>query len=771
MERIYADTSGGTIKLGRQGENEAREIIFDISRWTSLYGVGVASLVHKRHGDEYPYPCDIERNGDELVWAVKFADVANDGVGECELIYTVDNVVVKSIIWSTFVAKSLTDELEDAPKPEQSWVDRVIAAASNMKDGEDGFSPKVNITPIEEGYRITITDVDNSETFDITNGVNGADGADGADGVSPQCNLTQIDGGYRLSIIDASGVVQSIDIMNGRTGDTGNSGVYLGSGDMPADCNVQIDPDGDVFTLVQETGDSETAVMSQKAVTDFVGEIYGVDKNNLFNSAKFTPDAYYRYGKFLYDSTQYSAFEVEVEKGVTYHFAHQVRFIVVKDGDTVVEELQNARTFTANGTKAFVSVFNAHKTDRWKMCKESLSFSEVSNYGQQGVRGELKDCATSVEHLDNYIIPSFVENENLLFGATYKEGYFNNGAEAVNSYYNLFANIPVKAGVNYIIEPKARFVLNVPSNGASNETLSSGNHTSITPTHDGLLQLSMYASDDIETYAFYAEGAENVFPVTKTKLSDNVLLSNNDLLSGKKWAVFGDSFTHGATSGKIADGKYAGKQKTYPYFIGNRTGMEILNFFAGGRTLACPSDGSFTNSITCPSASCYYQNVPADVDYITFYLGINDSHHENGSSGTDGEDVTGVIPLGSIDDTNTSTYYGAWNVVLPWLMENRPYAHIGIIVSNGCDRAEYRTAQIEIAKKYGIPYIDLNGDERTPVMIRSQNPDIASSVKTIVNKKQAVDYDGTTTGSVNWHPNDETHEYESTFIENFLRSL
>lgn len=182
MERIYADTSGGTIKLGRQGENEAREIIFDISSWTSSYGVGVASLVHKRHGDEFPYPCDIERNGDELVWTVKLADVANNGVGECELIYTVDNIVVKSIIWSTFVAKSLTDELEDAPKPEQSWVDRVIAAAGNMKDG---FSPKVNVTPIEEGYRITIIDADHSETFDITNGDKGDKGDPGnVDGIT-----------------------------------------------------------------------------------------------------------------------------------------------------------------------------------------------------------------------------------------------------------------------------------------------------------------------------------------------------------------------------------------------------------------------------------------------------------------------------------------------------------------------------------------------------------------------------------------------------------
>lgn len=245
-------------------------------------------------------------------------------------------------------------------------------------------------------------------------------------------------------------------------------------------------------------------------------------------------------------------------------------------------------------------------------------------------------------------------------------------------------------------------------------------------------------------------------------------VSEGNVLYGKKWAPFGDSFT-AYTNKTTSDGRYA----TYPHLIGDRNNMMILsNFFASGRTLAYPANpGNFINSITCPTATWYYQNVPEDVDYITIYLGINDGHHASGNSGTDGEDVTGVIPLGTISDNDTSTYYGAWNVVLSWLIENRPFAHIGIIVSNGCDRIEYRTAQLEIAKKYGIPYIDMNGDERTPVMIRSLNPDIASTVKNKVNKKQAVDYDGTTTGSVNLHPNDEAHEYESYFIENFLRSI
>ena len=254
-------------------------------------------------------------------------------------------------------------------------------------------------------------------------------------------------------------------------------------------------------------------------------------------------------------------------------------------------------------------------------------------------------------------------------------------------------------------------------------------------------------------------------PYEQTK-KDNVLYK-------KKWAVFGDSFTNGSQSGSLTEGKYKGYRKTYPYFIGNRNEMEIIRFFDGGKTLAYPADGTFDNSITCPTSGEYYRNIPTDVDYITIYLGINDSNHFRQSSG-DGESVTGMITLGTIDDATTSTYYGAWNEILTWLIENRPFAHIGIIVSNGFAESEYqgvsgddwRQATINIAKKYGIPYIDLNGDERTPAMIRSINPNISNAVKILIDKKQAVDYDNR-----NFHPNDEAHEYESYFIENFLRSL
>ena len=227
----------------------------------------------------------------------------------------------------------------------------------------------------------------------------------------------------------------------------------------------------------------------------------------------------------------------------------------------------------------------------------------------------------------------------------------------------------------------------------------------------------------------------------------------NDTLRGKKWAVAGDSFTAGGWTSEdtptyIESGRYAGQLAVYPYLIGNHCNMTIQDLSKGGRTLALPegetsSYNSFVN---------YYQSVAADADYLTMYFGINDSHQ------------SATIPLGTISDSTTASFYGAWNVILTWLITNRPNLHIGIIVSNGCDSDDYRTATIAIANKYGIPYIDMNGDSRTPCMIRSTNATIDSSIR---NQRTAA----WRISSTNTHPNADAHAYEATFIENFLKSL
>lgn len=381
--------------------------------------------------------------------------------------------------------------------------------------------------------------------------------------------------------------------------------------------------------------------------------------------------------------------------------------------------------------------------------------------------GAITDLESNAEQIQASL-DRIVVNNNMLVGEEPIPGYYNghpNTSESALANYKYFEKIPVQNGVTYKSSPAARMIYIMDSNEqVINYTNESSGVSEITAEGDGFAYIS-YANANVPAASFSVDNSEDVYPRDQFALSDSVIVP--DILSGKKWAVLGDSFTNGVSGNvKILDkGKYAGQKAVYPYIIGNKTNMDIVSFFLNGRTLAFPaSPGTFANSITNSNAACYYQNIPDDVDYITIYLGINDSHHAPGSSGGDGEDNTGEIPLGSITDTTVTSFYGAWNVVLPWLIENRPNAHIGIIVSNGCENDNYRLATIEVAKKHGIPYIDLNGDERTPAMIRSTNPNVAESVKLLLRQKWAV-------SSSNTHPNDAAHEYESTFIESFLRSI
>lgn len=61
----------------------------------------------------------------------------------------------------------------------------------------------------------------------------------------------------------------------GEKGEAGNSGVYVGSGDMPDDCNVQIDPTGDVISY---EGILETMYLAKENETNIDNLINNFDK-------------------------------------------------------------------------------------------------------------------------------------------------------------------------------------------------------------------------------------------------------------------------------------------------------------------------------------------------------------------------------------------------------------------------------------------------------------------------------------------------------------
>lgn len=257
---------------------------------------------------------------------------------------------------------------------------------------------------------------------------------------------------------------------------------------------------------------------------------------------------------------------------------------------------------------------------------------------------------------------------------------------------------------------------------------------------------------------------------------EDFIQKQSNALYGKKWCVVGDSFSEW-TNVQFSDGPYKNKYKTYKFLIALRNNMVITDMTLSGRTMAYPNDHTFDNAFANPAL---YQTIPADADYITIMLGINDVAHLSGFS-PDDEPTTGAITIGEIDSVDTGTFYGAWNVVLQWIFEHNPLAHVGIIITNGLGGngasgnyseygAEIYDALKNIVKRWNIPYIDLNGgDGKTPMMHRGIYPEGTPSAL-IAAKWNA--FATTPTGNeLNGHTNAVGHEYESTFIENFLRSL
>ena len=74
--------------------------------------------------------------------------------------------------------------------------------------GDDGYSPSVSIQDITDGHRIVITDATGAHSFDVLNGT------DGTDGYSPTVTVTEITGGHRVTITDAQGA-HTFDVMDG----------------------------------------------------------------------------------------------------------------------------------------------------------------------------------------------------------------------------------------------------------------------------------------------------------------------------------------------------------------------------------------------------------------------------------------------------------------------------------------------------------------------------------------------------------------------------
>ena len=234
--------------------------------------------------------------------------------------------------------------------------------------------------------------------------------------------------------------------------------------------------------------------------------------------------------------------------------------------------------------------------------------------------------------------------------------------------------------------------------------------------------------------------------------------SGSNYLAGKKYVACGDSFTEGdftnytdekGNSGKKSDAYDEEMQmyKTYPWWIAKRNDMTLVN------EAKCGSDFTNIEGAQNPFSVSRYTAVPKDADYITIMFGLNETSIGNDAS-----------LIGTKEDATNTTLWGAYNIVFEYLITNMPYAKIGVIIADAWMTTNYSNAVKEICKYWGIPYLDLKDDDTIPLGIGGRNSSISSKAKSLRNSAFQVT-------SSDSHPNLKAHEYRSTIIENFMRSL
>ena len=235
-----------------------------------------------------------------------------------------------------------------------------------------------------------------------------------------------------------------------------------------------------------------------------------------------------------------------------------------------------------------------------------------------------------------------------------------------------------------------------------------------------------------------------------------VLFSSN-ILYGKKYVACGDSFTEGDFTGYEDENGLSGTNspviydtewgmyKTYPWWISRRNGMKLVNEAKCGSIFT-----NYNNGQGNPFSVSRYLNVPKDADYITLMFGLNELNL------TDEQ-------IGNKTDSTNTTLWGAYNIVFEHFLTNIPYAKIGVIIADAWMSEKYANAVKAICAHWGIPVLDLKFDNNIPMGIFGR-PGCSDKARELRDKVFKVSND-------NSHPSVKAHEYRSTIIENFLRSL
>lgn len=174
-----------SIVIGRLGENEARVIRFDVRSTQRNFPGCSFAVLNRRPNDSDAYPVNssyVTVEGGYLLWTVMSGDVAQEGIGECEIVASVGSKIVKSEIYQTRILHAM-DGAGTPPEPWESWVQDVTDAADRAEAAAEILEhPGAETTTLSPGSSATASYADGTFTFGIPRGATGSDGAPGDPG-------------------------------------------------------------------------------------------------------------------------------------------------------------------------------------------------------------------------------------------------------------------------------------------------------------------------------------------------------------------------------------------------------------------------------------------------------------------------------------------------------------------------------------------------------------------------------------------------------------
>ena len=186
--KVINITVGSAMKsfsIGRRGENEATQIVFDVSALVSQYGDGTCVLMAKRPSDTNAYPVTVTRDGNAVTWLVSEVDTQYRGTGEAELFWYVGDTLAKSIVYTTQIGRDIGQASETPPDPYETWLDTLTETAAEVTEAMrefTGLSAEAETLPA--GSEATASYEDGVLSLGIPQGPKGDTGDAGADAVT-----------------------------------------------------------------------------------------------------------------------------------------------------------------------------------------------------------------------------------------------------------------------------------------------------------------------------------------------------------------------------------------------------------------------------------------------------------------------------------------------------------------------------------------------------------------------------------------------------------